>query len=169
MRLDADSNGAPASLSLFDARFRTDRFAGSDTYWMECQAKLDADGESTEVALSMIQPYREDTLAFFEKLSSMPNGWPANAEWSSEHGEIRIEVQGRGSGLVALQVELRRLAHLEAAAAAQLLVGYDDLRHFMWSLGNFLRVPHAPSSKVAEASQLGRWSFTDSREPPRRR
>jgi Family of unknown function (DUF6228) len=128
---------------------------------MECTVRLDADGKSAEMALSMIQPYREDTLAFFDELSSKPDGWLGSADWYSEHNEIGIRAHGNGTGLVALDIELRPLAHLEATAAARLLVRYNELRRFTSSLGNFLRVPHAPAGQGGIGSPLGRWSFTD--------
>jgi Family of unknown function (DUF6228) len=167
-RLDGDSNSRPASLSLFDARFEPDRMADSDAYWMECQARLDADGQTTEVAVSMIQPYREDALTFFEKLCSLPDEWLGTANWYSESGEITIDVEGQGNGLVALQVELRRMAHLEPAAAGQLMVAYDALRRFTGSLPTFFSLPSPPPDWTSPAtSPLSRWSFADARPPHR--
>jgi hypothetical protein len=164
VRLDAESNSPPASLSFVDARFTADLLVSSNAYWMECQARLDADGQATEVALSMIQPYREDTLTFFERLSSMPDCWLGTANWYSESGEVSIDVRGQGDRLVAFRVELRRMAHLEPAAAGQFLVAYDGLRRFTSSLGTFLRVPPAPPGwKSPLVSPLARWSFTDTR------
>lgn len=128
---------------------------------MECRVKLDAGGESTDVALSMIQPYREDTVIFFEKLASVPDGWLGSATWYSEHHEVSIDVEGKPNGLMKFRVELRRMAHLDADAAGEFLVGIDDLRHFASSLGTFLRVPDAPAGwKNPDVSSLARWSFT---------
>lgn len=168
VRLESGSGDASVSLAFSDAHFEAERFAGSDAYWMQCQVSLRVDGDSTDVGLSMIQPYREDTLDFFEELSSRPDGWVGGANWYSEANEIRVDALGRGSGLVALRVELRRFAHSDAAGVGEFVVSYDDLRQFTWSLASFLRVSNrlAGSSRPA-ASPLGRWSFTDSTDASR--
>src|SRR5437667_149498 len=83
-------------------RFESEPATGSDSYWMECEARVEADDESTEVTLTMIAPYREDTLTFFEKLSSMPDGWLGSANWHSECGKLFIDAQGNGNRFATL-------------------------------------------------------------------
>ena len=129
---------------------------------MECRVRLDADGQFTEVTLSMIQPYREDTVDFFDKLASMPDGWLGRANWYSEGGELSLGVQGQPKGLMAVRVELRQMAHLKAAAVGAFIVRAAELRRFASSLGTFMRVAPPPTSrKSPPASPLSRWSFTE--------
>jgi hypothetical protein len=73
VRLDPVSSDA-TGLSLADPHVEEASGAPRE-YWMECRASLDDGGQSTAVALSMIQPYREDTVELFEKLASMPDDW----------------------------------------------------------------------------------------------
>lgn len=130
---------------------------------MECRARLDADGQFTEVALSMIEPYREDTVDFFDKLASLPDDWLGRANWHSERGELSLDVQGQPEGSMAVRAELRRMAHLEPAAVGAFVVRAVELRRFASSLGTFLRVAPPPTAwKSPDASPLGRWSFTES-------
>jgi Family of unknown function (DUF6228) len=153
LRLEADPNGTPASLTFFDAVFH-------DADWMEFHARLETGGESADVALSMIRPYREDTVTFFDKLSAMPEGWSGSANWYSEDGRASIDALGRPNGLMGFRVEVRRYAHLDAALAGEFLVGVEDVRRFASSLGTFLRIPAPPPGwKSPDVSPLSRWSF----------
>jgi hypothetical protein len=160
IRLDGVSSSG-ASLSLLAPHFEPDRFLHMDAYWMECRVSLDAGGQSTEVALNMIQPYREDTVDFFEKLASMPDDWVGGARWYSERGELNVDVEKEPSGLMAFRVELRRMAHLDPAAVGEFLVSPDEVHRFASSLRTFMRVAPAPAGrKSPDESPLSRWSFT---------
>jgi hypothetical protein len=156
VRLVGHSDGHSASLSFSGSEF------GRDNDWMDCLVELASNDRRTEVAVTMIRPYREDTIVFFEKLASKPDTWLGSAIWYAESAEITIEAQGQGTGLVMLRVELRRYAHEDPASTASLVITYGALRDFARALGEFMRIPAAPPGwKTPRTSQLARWSFSD--------
>ncbi len=152
-RLRSDRSATPGELAFIDPKFdelrsiRADPYWRADAYWMDCRVRLEAGGNVVEAKLSMIEPYRDDTIAFFRELSARDDRWSGTARWYSEHGELDLGAEADGSGSLRMRVALREYAHLDPIQVAELVVSPADLRSFTEALADLFRVrPTAPRS-----------------------
>jgi hypothetical protein len=108
-----------------------------DFYDMAFTVALVADGEETSVLANMIEPYRRDTLGFFQSIAR-PR-WAGSDSWESEYAEVAISARSDGSGAIDLDVTLRWNGY-ESSLARTLRVRGDDLAQFSSDIARFLHV-----------------------------
>jgi hypothetical protein len=87
------------------------RFTGAGHHGggdFKCLATVEANSETYEVELEMINPYREDMLGFFEDMSSRhKRGWSGVMTWESEFAEMKLDVRNPDGGEVTVDVLMR--------------------------------------------------------------
>jgi hypothetical protein len=98
---------------------------------------LVADGEETNVVLNMIEPYRHDTLGFFQAISRL--GWSGSDSWESEFAEAAIVARSDGGGKVELDLTLRWNSY-ESTLTRTLSVDEAELGRFAHDVARFLHI-----------------------------
>jgi uncharacterized protein DUF6228 len=135
--VDAILRTAPSSPTFGSLRFGRSAHAGGGDF--KCRATVEANSQSYEVGLEMIDAYREKMLDFFEDLGRTAGpGWAGEKRWRSEFAELRISAASVG-GDVNLDLEMRWPPNYDNGWDGTLRVEAQALEQFADSIREFLR------------------------------
>lgn len=109
--------------------------------WFACVFATEADGETWEIELGMIEPYRADMLGFFEDLDrATVSGWEGELYWESEFAEVRIEAKLAAGADVVFDVLMRWPPRYEEERRATMAFRPADLQRLAGRMHDFLRM-----------------------------
>ena len=104
--MDAILRTGPTSPTFGSLEFSGRAHAGGGDF--KCLATIEANDQTYEVELEMIDPYRAAMRGFFEEIGrTARQGWPGEQRWESEFAELRICASSRGTGEVRFDVLMR--------------------------------------------------------------
>jgi hypothetical protein len=73
----------------------------------KCRARVEANSQTYEVELDMIDAYAQDMLGFFEDMGRYRRGWSGVMSWQSEFAEMNLDVRNPGGGEATVEVSMR--------------------------------------------------------------
>ena len=135
-QMDVILRTAPSSPTFGSIGFGgSPRARGGD---FKCLATVEANGQTYEVGLEMLDAYRRGMLGFFEDLGRMARqGWAGEKPWESEFAELRLGATSAG-GDVNLDVEMRWPPNYDDGWDGTLVVAPEAVEAFAQMMREFL-------------------------------
>lgn len=146
--MDAVLRTAPTSPTFGSLRFAGSVHTGGGDF--KCLATIEADDQTYEVALEMIDAYRKDMLGFFEDLGRMARrGWPDEERWESEFAELRICASSEETGEVRFHVVMRWPPEYDDGWEGTLHFTPEAVEQFAQRMRQFMRMEHGARFRSA--------------------
>jgi hypothetical protein len=123
--MQATLRSVPSSPTFGYLRFSGAGHRGGGDF--KCLATVEANSETYEVELEMIDPYRRDMLGFFEDMGRHRRGWSGVMSWESEFAEMKLDVRNPDGGDVTVDVLMRWPPSYEDEWSGSLVVNADEL------------------------------------------
>jgi Family of unknown function (DUF6228) len=126
--MQATLRSVPSSPTFGVLRFTGAAHRGGGDF--KCLATIEANTDTYEVELDMIDPYRDDMLGFFEDMARHKRGWSGVMSWESEFAEMKLDVRNPEGGDVTFDVSMRWPPNYEDDWSGSLVVNADQLPRF---------------------------------------
>jgi Family of unknown function (DUF6228) len=113
--------------------------------YFTCRAVVVADGaEWPPIELEMIEPYRRDTLGYFEELAAgATTGWEGENTWTSEHRQLSLAATHTGDGAISVRVLARWRPDYETERRGELTMSVEAVKLLAPRMSDFLRLKAA--------------------------
>ena len=136
--MDAILRTGPTSPTFGFLKFRGEPHRGGGEF--NCLATVEANDQTYEIKLEMIDAYLAMMLEFFDDIGRMARrGWSGEKQWESEFAEMRIGASSRGTGEVRFDLMMRWPPNYADRWEGTLVFTADAVERFAQRMKQFMR------------------------------